>query len=329
MAGIADLLFTGGENERRRQAILNARDTGYQKGGIAAGTGLALRTTAKELAGGVIDAADAGMGAVAGAIDPLAQGLKTFVTGDPTPIGRGSAAPALAAPVQPALAAPAAVPDAGPVTKVVSAGLPTQAAPDLSTPQATGIAVPVAPSPIDRLPGYFSSSSTLGGLLANNVALNGINMMNNRQQQLFNNTVKATQAAAVEEQTRSNRLDNQNRQAIADLSTALLAEKDPAQRREMGNNLLLLKGKDPRENAFKVAQYEDALDPANPLAGTKKVPVIIDANGNARFVSPQGGGASKPTLDQFMAEFKKDPRAKSFTDADIKAYYTKEYGAAK
>lgn len=85
-------------------AMQDAKDA-YRQGGFAAALGQSARVAAAPLIGMADDVA----GSAARAIDPAAQALKTFVTGDATPIGQ-----------QPS-AAPSAEPGAAPAARTAAA----------------------------------------------------------------------------------------------------------------------------------------------------------------------------------------------------------------
>jgi hypothetical protein len=83
--------------------------------------------------------------------------------------------------------------------------------------------------------------------------------------------------------------DNKGKKQLSDLEDQYAKPRtDPQKKRELGDQILTMKGKDPRENQFKIAQYEEPIDPANPMAGTRKVPLMIDAQGRVQAISPPG-----------------------------------------
>lgn len=119
--------------------------------------------------------------------------------------------------------------------------------------------------------------------------------------------------------------ENQGKATVANLRARLAAATDPEERRRISDELLVNQGKDPKENAFKIAQYEDAIDPQNPLAGTRKVPVMVSATGQTTFLKPPAGNGA-PSLDQWLNAAKADPRNRGVADKDLVAHYNKNYG---
>lgn len=92
-----------------------------------------------------------------------------------------------------------------------------------------------------------------------------------------------------------------------------------------------------RENQSQNAQSNSLKALADVLkettnANKENVKTVIGLDGNPIIVDQKAGTAKKvvpsqkPPLDQFLTEARKDSRNKGFTDAQLKAYYTKTYG---
>jgi hypothetical protein len=81
-----------------------------------------------------------------------------------------------------------------------------------------------------------------------------------------------------------------------------------------------MKGKDPRENQFKIAQYEEPIDPSNPMAGTRKVPLMIDAQGRVQAITPPGAASPQWTVARAVHGRREeaDPRNKGASDDDLR-----------
>jgi hypothetical protein len=137
-----------------------------------------------------------------------------------------------------------------------------------------------------------------------------------------------TEMAREQAITQGVNFENQSKAEVANLRARYNAETNPDKKRALGDQLLTNQGKDPRENAFKIAQFEDAIDPQNPMAGTRKIPVMIDAQGNTRFITPPAANKG-PSLEQWIAAAKADPRNKGVSDKDLAFPLQKTYGGAK
>lgn len=139
-----------------RESAADAR-AAYQQAGLGAAMGQSARVAATPLIGLADDVATG----AAKLLDPAAQALKTFVTGDSTPIGQDAAASALApapAAPTPARAAPVA-PQAG-VAPAPGAAAPLQA---LGMPTAVPAVAPADPTQAQRvagMPGVFRSGNS-------------------------------------------------------------------------------------------------------------------------------------------------------------------------
>lgn len=147
-----------------RESAADAR-TAYQQAGMGAALGQSARVAATPLIGLADDVATG----AAKLLDPAAQALKTFVTGDSTPIGQDAAAPtpAPAAPT-PARAAPGA-PQAG-AAPAPGAAAP---APALGMPAAVPAVAPADTAqaqPVAGMPGVFRSGNSYSDSEAGAVA---------------------------------------------------------------------------------------------------------------------------------------------------------------
>lgn len=135
----------------------------YQQSGIGGALGAAARTAMTP----VIGLADDVIGSADRALDPAKQALKTFVTGDATPIGQQAAAPAAAKPAasQAVAANPNAAAPASGATQI-KPGITNNigAAPEASLPVNTTAAAaatePNQPSATQIAPGVFRSGNS-------------------------------------------------------------------------------------------------------------------------------------------------------------------------
>lgn len=130
---------------RAVQGAMDDARTAYQQGGLGAALGQSARVAGTPLVG----LADDVMGSAAQVLDPAAQALKTFVTGDASPIGVPDAPADTAAAPRAAPATPAAAPN--PADQRLAAG--TQQPPQSS---------PAAPAVNEVSPGVFRVGNSYG-----------------------------------------------------------------------------------------------------------------------------------------------------------------------
>ncbi len=130
---------------RAVQGAMDDARTAYQQGGLGAALGQSARVAGTPLVG----LADDVMGSAARALDPAAQALKTFVTGDASPIGQPDAPAGTAATPRAPAAAPAAAPN--PADQRLAAG--TQQPPQGSL---------AAPAVNEVSPGVFRVDNSYG-----------------------------------------------------------------------------------------------------------------------------------------------------------------------
>lgn len=77
----------------------------------------------------------------------------------------------------------------------------------------------------------------------------------------------------------ANALSAAQQQQVSALQKQFVGETDPQKSKALGDKLLTLLGKDPKQGQFQIAIQEEPIDPNNPFAGTKKVPYLIDTRG--------------------------------------------------
>jgi hypothetical protein len=155
-----------------------------------------------------------------------------------------------------------------------------------------------APPVATNLP-YRQGSTPLGGLYSAVLALAGGRALNNQARMGMNRQIAAGEAnqraaegaARLKSTDLANTktqfdLDRQTKLAALDQQIAADDGKDPALTKRLTAQRLALVGKAAQDNKFQVSQYEEPIDPANPMAGTRKIPVLIDAQGNTKFVRP-------------------------------------------
>ena len=137
-------------------ATQDAKDA-YQQGGFGAAVGQSARVAATPLIGLADDVA----GSAARALDPAANALKTFVTGDSTPIGQEAATSASASTApKPAVAAAPPVPAPAtqtPTDQRLATGI--QTTPTAAAPAASSTSNQVMPGVYEHGRGQYSDSS--------------------------------------------------------------------------------------------------------------------------------------------------------------------------
>lgn len=132
----------------------DAKDA-YQQGGLGAALGQSVRVAATPLIGLADDVASS----AARVLNPAATALKTFVTGDTTPIGQdapaSASAPAAPKPAAPAAAAGAAPGAQNPTDQRLATGVQT-APPSTGTPTASTTAAPAVSTEANQvMPGVY------------------------------------------------------------------------------------------------------------------------------------------------------------------------------
>ncbi len=99
---------------------------------------------------------------------------------------------------------------------------------------------------------------------------------------------------------------------IQQLQQSYLSETDPAKKAEIERSIRLLGGQAAPKQPFQIAMSEEPLDPANPAAGTRKTPYVVDpATGVGRPVVQTA--ATIPA--SAAAALKSDPKRASEFDA--------------
>jgi len=102
----------------------------------------------------------------------------------------------------------------------------------------------------------------------------------------------------------------------------------PEQRRALIDRALVSQGKDPDASRYESIEDIVAYDQFNtPI----KARGLFDTHTQQRIGGGQapavGNGQSAPaSFDQFVKEFRQDPRAKNYSDEEIKALYNSRYG---
>lgn len=137
-------------------ATQDAKDA-YQQGGLGAAVGQSARVAATPLIGLADDVA----GSAARVLDPAANALKTFVTGDSTPIGQEGAAGASAS-TTPKPAVAAAPPIPAPATQTPTdqrLATEMQSTPPAAAPAASSTSNQVMPGVYEHGRGQFSDSA--------------------------------------------------------------------------------------------------------------------------------------------------------------------------
>ena len=134
----------------------------YQQGGFGAALGQSARVAATPLIGLADDVA----GSTARALDPAANALKTFVTGDATPIGQNAAVGASAptAPKPAVAAAPAAAAPSMQTPTDQRLATSSQTAPPVAAPAATSTSNEVMPGVYEHGRGQYSDSAAGMGM---------------------------------------------------------------------------------------------------------------------------------------------------------------------
>ncbi|CAM3407243.1 hypothetical protein [Paracidovorax anthurii] len=135
-AGIATEAFPN--TTRAVQGAMDDARTAYREGGFGAALGQSARVAGKPLIG----LADDVMSSAARAIDPAAQALKTFVTGDATPIGQERGATASPSAAAPRPAAPTTTVPENPTDQRLAAGTQAPLAGAAASPLAGNTSVP-------------------------------------------------------------------------------------------------------------------------------------------------------------------------------------------
>lgn len=80
----------------------------------------------------------------------------------------------------------------------------------------------------------------------------------------------------------------QQAQRVSQLQDEYRSTQDPARRKQIADEIRMMTG---RENPkFQITTAEEALDPNNPMFGTRKTPYLIDEAGNVRPIGGEGGG---------------------------------------
>lgn len=85
---------------------------------------------------------------------------------------------------------------------------------------------------------------------------------------------------------------------LNEVSNQFMKETDPAKKRALGSSLKTLMGKDAVK--YQTVTREEALDPANPMAGTTKIPYAIDPETREAF---ELGGAKQTTAPPAAIEY--------------------------
>lgn len=95
-----------------------------------------------------------------------------------------------------------------------------------------------------------------------------------------------------------------------------LGEKDPLKQKELGNQILTIQGKNPKE--WQITTREEAIDPNNPMSGTTKVPYAVNLNDPTQTIELGGksGGAGGSAMTEAppsaVAYLKKNPDQAEF-----------------
>lgn len=309
----------------------------YQAGGLPSAAGATVRNTMVPALG----FADDVMGSAARAIDPAAQALKTFVTGDPAPINARSRGEAPA----PQNAGRGAAPVSGQATQPAEQAAPQTAAErlaqrfggitrsvDANTGRVTfsgeGPAVAGAQmTPAQRLEDMESSNDRLREIglrsreLRDELSFNAGGALSRRigpeerAQNMLSSSSRSDRQAALQyrlgqqqDATKRSELTATERmrqpqflQSILDLETAnrvaglqreLVETRDPARRREITQLLQSLNGN--RSANTQVVYAEEALDPARPEMGTRRVPMVLNQDGSGTPVTARGATRQLP-----------------------------------
>lgn len=139
-------------------AAQDTQDAYRQGGGGAAGLGAAVGQAARVAATPLIGLADDVAGSTARVLDPFAQGLKTFVTGDATPIGQSQAEAGAPPAARPAAAA------RGPLSAVSTPTDQRLAAGTQSFPMSAGTAGASSAVPTAAKPGTAEAAQVMSGV---------------------------------------------------------------------------------------------------------------------------------------------------------------------
>jgi hypothetical protein len=139
-------------------AAQDTQDAYRQGGGGAAGLGAAVGQAARVAATPLIGLADDVAGSTARVLDPLAQGLKTFVTGDATPIGQSQSDTGIPPAARPAAAV------RGPLSAASNPTDQRLAVGTQSSPMGTGTAGASPAAPTAAKPGTPESAQVLPGV---------------------------------------------------------------------------------------------------------------------------------------------------------------------
>lgn len=149
MAGFVADAFPG-TTAAVKGSMQDAKDA-YQQGGLGAAVGQSARVAATPLIGLADDVASS----AARALDPAANALKTFVTGDNTPIGQQAGGTSAPPAPRPAAAPAAPVASAAPVSApmAIKSSMPAGS---------TTAAPPAAPGATEVAPGIYRSGNSYG-----------------------------------------------------------------------------------------------------------------------------------------------------------------------
>jgi hypothetical protein len=279
---------------------------GMQTGGPATAFGLGMREAVVSPVSQVIGSVQDAGKAIKNAAAPVMEAGRAFTTGDATPAA-AAATPAIAKPYTP-------FEENYPGNKPIAADQPQQAAQPQAAPgpvARASIAAPLPDSPaaVDSSADVLKmqNDGTWSGMINARTLAKRVDA--DRQAQIaaagaeIGRYGASTQRIGAETQAMTGQataerehalaqgvgFENQNKATMADLVKELKTSTDPEKQRQLRDNILVMHGRDPRENAFKIAQYEDAIDPQNPLAGTRKIPVMVNAQGQTTYLQPPNG----------------------------------------
>ena len=105
---------------------------------------------------------------------------------------------------------------------------------------------------------------------------------------------------------------SESQRRLQGLQQQYLDEADPAKKAEIERSIRLLGGQAAPKQPFQIAMSEEPLNPANPTAGTRKTPYVVDpATGVGRPVVPQ---KSVPTT---MDRVKETAKARGMTEQQV------------
>jgi hypothetical protein len=195
-----------------------------------------------------------------------------------------------------------------------------------------------APAQVTDLPyDARKNSGPLGGLYSAALALSAGRAQNNAARAGMKNTIAANEANARAEESAGRvastdiankkgafQLDREQQLATLDAQIAADDGKDPKKTKLLQQQRLAIVGKTSADTKYSVASYEEPLDPANPMAGTRKIPVVVDAQGNAKFIRPsQAGGNAQQLRTEADAAI-----AAGADPAKVKAKYQQMTGAS-